>query len=339
MTETSSEPLLTIQDLRIEFGTPAHPLVAVKDAGLQVAAGEIVGLIGESGSGKSLTCRAVMRLMAPPGRITAGSITFDGQDVLGMSAAQLRKLRSRDVGMIFQDPFSSLNPVFRVGDQIAETLQVNRGLRKSEAKAEVLELLAGVGIPDPPRRALAYPHELSGGMRQRIMIALATASQPRLLIADEPTTALDVTTQAQILDLLARMRTERNMSILLVSHDFGVIAAVCDRVAVMYGGHIVEVGPITTLYDNPQHPYTKALLGSVPSLAAAGRVVRREGIGGQPPELTETLPGCVFAPRCPHAEPVCLQAPMTLVPLAQGHGCACVVRPYQQHAVSGHVAR
>lgn len=321
-------PLLSIEGLRIEFGTPAEPLVAVKDVGLTVGAGEIVGLIGESGSGKSLTCRSVLRLLTPPGRVTAGRVLFEGRDVLAMSGKELRNFRAHDVGMIYQDPFSSLNPVFRVGAQVAETLRLNRGLSRAEAKQAVVELLDSVGIPDPQRRALAYPHELSGGMRQRIMIALATASQPRLLVADEPTTALDVTTQAQILALLERLRREQGMSVLLVSHDFGVIAQVCDRVAVMYGGHVVETGSLTTLYDDPQHPYTRALLSSVPSLHAAGRTTRRTGIPGQPPELTEVMPGCVFAPRCSHAAPVCLDAPMTLVPVAEDHDCACVVRPF-----------
>ena len=323
-----TSPLLSIEGLRIEFGTAADPLIAVKDVGLTVGSGEIVGLIGESGSGKSLTCRSVLRLVTPPGRVTAGRVEFDGRDVLGMSARQLREFRAHDVGMIYQDPFSSLNPVFRVGAQVAETLRLNRGLSRRAAAAAVLDLLDSVGIPDPPRRALAYPHELSGGMRQRIMIALATASQPRLLVADEPTTALDVTTQAQILALLQQLRRERGMSVLLVSHDFGVIAEVCDRVAVMYGGHVVESGPLATLYEDPQHPYTRALLASVPSLHAAGRTTRRTGIAGQPPELTETLPGCVFAPRCAHAHPVCLTTPMQLVPLDPDHSCACVVRPF-----------
>ncbi len=322
--------LLAIEDLRIEFGTSAEPLVAVKNVALEVGAGEIVGLIGESGSGKSLTCRSVLRLLTPPGRIAAGTVMFDGRDVLAMSRPELRHLRAHEIGMIYQDPFSSLNPVFRIGEQVAETLRVNRSMSKKDAQPAVLELLDSVGIPDPVRRARAYPHELSGGMRQRVMIALATASQPRLLVADEPTTALDVTTQAQILELLMRLRRERGMSVLLVSHDFGVIAQVCDRVAVMYGGHIVESGPIETIYDDPQHPYTRALLGSVPSLEDAGRTGRREGIPGQPPELTNVLPGCVFAPRCEHAQVVCTQVPMDLVPLSDSHGCACVVLPYRE---------
>jgi oligopeptide/dipeptide ABC transporter ATP-binding protein len=320
-------PLLTVEGLRVEFGPSDAPLAAVKGAGLTLRPGEIVGLIGESGSGKSLTCRAVMRLIQRPGRIAGGRIDFDGRDVLAMSAQELRDFRAHEVGMIYQDPFSSLNPVFRIRDQIAETLRANLGMGKAEARDHAVELLDGVGIPDPARRALAYPHELSGGMRQRVMIALATASRPRLLLADEPTTALDVTTQAQILALLTRLRAEREMAVLLVSHDFGVIAQVCDRVAVMYGGHVVETGSIATIYEASQHPYTRALLESVPELESAGRVKRRPGIAGVPPELSEVLPGCVFAPRCRYAQPSCESVSMALEPIAPGHESACPVRP------------
>jgi oligopeptide/dipeptide ABC transporter ATP-binding protein len=232
--------------------------------------------------------------------------------------------------MIYQDPFSSLNPVFRIGSQVSETLRVNLGMGKSEARRHAVELLDGVGIPDPERRALSYPHELSGGMRQRVMIALATASRPRLLLADEPTTALDVTTQAQILALLQRLRAEREMAVLLVSHDFGVIAQVCDRVAVMYGGHILETAPIAAIYNDAQHPYTRALLESVPELESAGHAKRRPGIPGVPPELTDVLPGCVFAPRCQYAEPGCESVSMALEPVAPDHGTACPVRPFAQ---------
>jgi oligopeptide/dipeptide ABC transporter ATP-binding protein len=321
-------PLLRIEGLRVEFGGGDGPLVAVDGAGLHVEPGEVVGLIGESGSGKSLTCRSVMRLIPRPGRITAGQIEFDGRDVLALSAQELRDFRAHDAGMIYQDPFSSLNPVYRIRDQIAETLRVNLGVGTADARAQAVELLDGVGIPDAERRALSYPHELSGGMRQRVMIALATASRPRLLLADEPTTALDVTTQAQILALLMRLRAERGMAVLLVSHDFGVIAQVCDRVAVMYAGHVVETGPIDALYSNAQHPYTRALLESVPRLESAGRRTRRPGIAGVPPELTEVLPGCVFMPRCRYAQPSCAEISMALEPVSAGHETACPVRPF-----------
>ena len=323
--------LLTIEGLRVEFG----PLVAVKAAGLTIAPGEIVGLIGESGSGKSLTCRSVVRLIPRPGRIAAGSVTFDGRDVLALDPAGLRDLRAHDVGMIYQDPFSSLNPVFRVRDQLVETLRTNLGMGKAEARSHAVELLDGVGIPDPERRALSYPHELSGGMRQRVMIALATASRPRLLLADEPTTALDVTTQAQILGLLTRLRAERGMAVLLVSHDFGVIAQVCDRVAVMYGGHIVETGPIATIYRDAQHPYTRALLDSVPELESAGKPSRRGGIPGVPPELADVLPGCVFKPRCRFARPECTEISMALEPVSPEHETACPVRPFARAEMAG----
>jgi oligopeptide/dipeptide ABC transporter ATP-binding protein len=322
--------LLTVDGLRVQFGA----LVAVKGAGLTVAPGEIVGLIGESGSGKSLTCRAVMRLIQRPGTIAAGTIDFDGRDVLAMSPAELRDFRAHDAGMIYQDPFSSLNPVFRVRDQVVETLRANVGMGKAEARAHTIELLDGVGIPDPERRALSFPHELSGGMRQRVMIALATASRPRLLLADEPTTALDVTTQAQILALLMRLRAERGMAVLLVSHDFGVIAQVCDRVAVMYGGHIVETGPIATIYRDAQHPYTRALLESVPELESAGKPSRRGGIPGVPPELTDVLPGCVFKPRCRFARPECAEISMALEAVAPDHETACPVRPFARAEVA-----
>ncbi|HEY7633365.1 MAG TPA: ABC transporter ATP-binding protein [Thermoleophilaceae bacterium] len=323
-----SKPLMTIEGLRVEFDTPDGKVVAVRDAGLSIRPGEIVGLIGESGSGKTLTCRSVIRLVPWPGEITAGKIEFDGRDVLGMSAKELRDLRAHDVGMIYQDPFSSLNPVFRIGDQLTETLRLNLGLGRAEARARGLELLSDVGIPDPERRALSYPHEFSGGMRQRVMIALATASQPRLLLADEPTTALDVTTQAQILALLMRLREERQIAVLLVSHDFGVIAQVCDRVAVMYGGHMVESGPIEALYNDAQHPYTRALLDSVPQLESAGRATRKSVIPGTPPEPTESLPGCVFKPRCRYAQPSCELVSMALEPVSPGHDTACPLRPF-----------
>jgi oligopeptide/dipeptide ABC transporter ATP-binding protein len=333
MSAVPAEPLLAIDGLRVEFGPADAPLAAVKGVGLEVHAGEIVGLIGESGSGKSLTCRSVMRLIGPPGRIAAGTIAFEGRDVLAMSPKELRDFRAHEAGMIYQDPFSSLNPVFRIGDQVAETLRANLGMGKDEARRHAVELLDGVGIPEPERRALAYPHELSGGMRQRVMIALATASRPRLLLADEPTTALDVTTQAQILALLQRLRAERGMAVLIVSHDFGVIAQVCDRVAVMYGGHVVETAPIATIYEDAQHPYTRALLESVPELESAGRSVRRPGIPGTPPELTDELDGCVFAPRCSYAMPKCTEVSMALAPVAQGHHTACPMRPFARQEV------
>ncbi len=320
--------LLEIEALRVEFPGADGPLAAVKCVDLTLEAGEIVGLVGESGSGKSLTCRAVMQMIPEPGSIAGGSVRFDGEDVLGLSTGKLRDVRAHSIGMIYQNPFGSLNPTLRVGAQIAETLKVNRGMSKRAAKDESLALLERVGIEDPEHRYRAYPHELSGGMCQRVMIAIATASSPRLMLADEPTTALDVTTQAQILKLLAKMSAEEGMAMLLVSHDFGVIAQACDRVAVMYGGHIVETGPVETIYHEPEHPYTRALLNSVPELDSAGNVRRRAALAGHPPELSEVIPGCVFAPRCEHARPECEAIDMKLQPVGTDHHSACPVRPY-----------
>jgi oligopeptide/dipeptide ABC transporter ATP-binding protein len=320
--------LLEIESLRIEFPGEEGPLVAVKGVDLTLEQGEVLGLVGESGSGKSLTCRAVMQMVPEPGRISAGQVRFDGKDVLSLGKRELRDLRAHSVGMIYQNPFGSLNPTMRVGAQIAETLKVNRGMSSNAAKVESVALLDRVGIEDPERRCRAYPHELSGGMCQRVMIAIATASSPRLMLADEPTTALDVTTQAQILKLLGQMRAEQGMAMLLVSHDFGVIAQACDRVAVMYGGHIVETGPVETIYHEPEHPYTRALLNSVPELDSAGEVRRRAALAGHPPELAEVIPGCVFAPRCEHARQECAAVPMKLQALGGDHATACPVRPY-----------
>ncbi len=321
-------PLLEIESLRVEFPGEEGPLVAVKGVDLSVEQGEVLGLVGESGSGKSLTCRAVMQMVPEPGRVSAGQVRFDGEDVLALKKSKLRDFRAHSVGMIYQNPFGSLNPTMRVGAQIAETLKVNRGLSNKAAKAESVALLERVGIEDPERRCRSYPHELSGGMCQRVMIAISTASSPRLMLADEPTTALDVTTQAQILKLLGQMRAEQGMAMLLVSHDFGVIAQSCDRVAVMYGGHIVETGPVEAIYHEPEHPYTRALLNSVPALDSAGNVRRRAALAGHPPELAEVIPGCVFAPRCEHARQECAAVPMKLEALGGDHATACPVRPY-----------
>jgi ABC-type dipeptide/oligopeptide/nickel transport system ATPase component len=258
--------LLNVRNLCVDFAAHKSAAPVVKGVDLDVDVGEVVGLVGESGSGKSLTSRAVMRLIQYPGRVTADELNFDGRDVLGMTAKDLRDFRAHDVGMVFQDPFSSLNPVYRIGAQLSETLRRNLGVNRAEARSQAVTLLERVGIPHADRHYQSYPHELSGGMRQRVMIALATASKPRLLLADEPTTALDVLTQKQILELLTEMRRDLGMSMLLVSHDFGVIAQMCDRVAVMVQGAIVEAGPVAKIYDAPEHPYTKSLLAAVPRL-------------------------------------------------------------------------
>jgi oligopeptide/dipeptide ABC transporter ATP-binding protein len=330
--ETARPPLLAIDGLCISFGRRDKALAAVRDVSLAVGRGEVVGLVGESGSGKSLTCRSVLRLVPAGGHILEGSVTFADRDVLALSPRELRDLRAHEVGMIFQDPFTSLNPTFRVGQQLAETLRLNVGLSRSRARQRAVELLDRVEIDQPQRRFLAYPHELSGGMRQRVMIALAIAARPKLLVADEPTTALDVTTQAQILALLMQLRQEEGMAILLVSHDFGVIAQVCDRVAVMYGGYVVETGTVERVYTQPEHPYTRGLLESIPDLQAAGTGRRRLGIPGQPPAPDETLTGCPFAPRCQFVRPDCTTIPMHLHAVGDGHLSAC---PFERRPTAG----
>jgi oligopeptide/dipeptide ABC transporter ATP-binding protein len=315
--------LLSVENLGVEFGPTNAPLIAVKDVGFSIDRGEVLGLVGESGSGKSLTSRAITKLVSAPGRISSGIVTFDDRDVLGMSPRALREFRASEVGMIFQDPFTSLNPVFRIGAQISETIRLNKGVNRQQARQVAISMLDRVGIPRPEQCYLSYPHELSGGMRQRVMIALATVGKPKLLVADEPTTALDVLTQKEILVLLSEMRRDLGMAILLVSHDFGVIAQMCDRVIVMYGGRIVESGPVDTIYHHPRHPYTKGLLASVPELESANVFRRRVALLGQPPEIGTFRPGCVFMPRCPHAQPACQSISMKLEPVGTNHETAC----------------
>ncbi len=311
-------PVLDVEHLRIGFG--GH--VAVHDISLTVGRSEVVGLIGESGSGKSLTCRAALRIVPRGGQITGGAVRFDGRDVLTLSRRELRSLRAHDVGMIFQDPFSSLNPTLRIGRQLTETLHLNAGLPAPAARDRAIDLLTQVEIPDPAARLEAYPHELSGGQRQRVMIALALAADPKLLIADEPTTALDVSTQGQVLALLRRLRQDRDMSVLLVSHDFGVIAEMCDRVVVVYGGFVVESGTLEEVYTAPVHPYTRALIDAVPVLHPEPGV-RRRGIGGPPLGTVEYGGGCPFEPRCAFARPECRTTDMSLQAISASRASAC----------------
>jgi len=318
-----SGPLLQVSDLRIVFGAGEHAPAAVRNVSFEVAPGEMVGLVGESGCGKSLTCRAAIRLVPRGARIAAGTVLFEGRDVIAMGNREVRRLRAREVGMIFQDPFTSLNPVFRVGAQVAETLRVNLGLTAAQAERETVRILAESEISEPERWRRAFPHELSGGMQQRVIIALALAAKPKLLIADEPTTALDVTTQAQILKLLRRFREDYGVAVLLVSHDFGVIAEACDRVVVMYGGHVLETADVEAVYKAPQHPYTQALLASVPLLQSAGHPRRRKAIDGRPPEPSKELRGCIFEPRCPYVRAACTRIDMKLEPAGASQHTAC----------------
>jgi oligopeptide/dipeptide ABC transporter ATP-binding protein len=319
----SAAPLLSIRGLRTVFPTRQGLVRAVDGVDLDVAAGECLGVVGESGSGKSVTFQSVLGLVRPPGRIEAGEIRFDGRDIAGLPADALRALRGADIAMTMQDALTALNPAFTVETQIVETLRAHRRVQGGARalRATAVELLARVGIPDPESRLGQYPHQFSGGMRQRVMIAIAIACRPRLLIADEPTTALDVTIQAQVLDLLAAMRAESGMGMVLISHDLGVVAAHCDRVAVMYGGQVVESGPTRAVIDAPRHPYTKGLLRSRPDLAHPERPI--VPIGGQIPDPAAPPPGCRFRPRCPEAGPGC-DAPVALRDLGAGRAARCV---------------
>jgi oligopeptide/dipeptide ABC transporter ATP-binding protein len=319
----SAAPLLSIRGLRTVFPTRQGLVRAVDGVDLDVAAGECLGVVGESGSGKSVTFQSVLGLVRPPGRIEAGEIRFDGRDIAGLPADALRALRGGDIAMTMQDALTALNPAFTVETQIVETLCAHRRVQGGARalRATAVELLARVGIPDPESRLGQYPHQFSGGMRQRVMIAIAIACRPRLLIADEPTTALDVTIQAQVLDLLAAMRAESGMGMVLISHDLGVVASHCDRVAVMYGGQVVESGPTRAVIDAPRHPYTRGLLRSRPDLAHPERPI--VPIGGQIPDPAAPPPGCRFRPRCPEAGPGC-DAPVALRDLGAGRAARCV---------------
>jgi oligopeptide/dipeptide ABC transporter ATP-binding protein len=319
----SGQPLLQVRGLTVGFPTLSGIALAVRNLSLDVRRGEIVGLVGESGSGKSVTCRAILGLVPEPGAILGGGVLLDERDLTKSAPRELRRVRGSDVAMIFQDPVSSLNPVFTVGHQIAEVLRQRRSLSRSQGRARALELLHRVGIPSPERRLRSYPHELSGGMRQRVMIAMALSGEPRLLLADEPTTALDVTIQDQILFLLADIRRETGMAIILVSHDLGVIAQACDTVAVMYAGYLVEVAPAAELFARPQHPYTRVLLDAIPRLDAGVSRGELRAIAGQPPDLRELPAGCPFAPRCPHARAECRAVSMELVDVGPEHLSAC----------------
>jgi peptide/nickel transport system ATP-binding protein len=292
----SGDLLLEVRNLRTSFHTTDGVVRAVDGIDFHVRRGEVMGLVGESGCGKSVTSLSIMRLVAPPGRVEAGEVIFDGQDLLKLSPHKMRDIRGERISMIFQQPTSSLNPVYDVGRQLGEVLELHRNMKRAAARNRALELLRMVGIPDPARRLDAFPHELSGGMAQRVMIAMALACEPELLIADEPTTALDVTIQAQILDLMRTLQRETNTAMILITHDLGVVAEMCDRVAVMYAGEIVEQTDVATLFDEPKHPYTRGLIGSVPTLGSTADQLAT--IPGSVPNLIDLPPACRFAPRC-----------------------------------------
>jgi len=329
--------LLEIQNLHTYFQTREGLVCAVDGVSFDLDRGELLAVVGESGCGKSITALSIMRLVAPPGKIVAGEIFFEGRDLLKLSRAEMRGVRGNDIAMIFQDPMTSLNPVFTVGEQIAEALRLHRNLSRKDARVAAVAAMREVAIPDAELRVKDYPHQLSGGMRQRVMIAMALACDPKLLIADEPTTALDVTIQAQILELLNNLRSTRELAVLLITHDLGVVAEVADRVAVMYTGQIVEASPAAELFARPKHPYTEGLLRSVPKLttAAVKKEERLQTIDGTVPRLTALPPGCHFEPRCPYRMPRCREQEIPLYPAAESVTARCVLYdPASVQAVS-----
>ncbi len=319
----AGRPVLDVQGLKVTFGTRGGTVHAVNDVSFSLSRGELLGVVGESGSGKSVTMMSLMGLLpSPPARIDGGRVLFGGADILRLPVRDLRAIRGRRVGFVFQDPMTSLNPVFTVGNQLAEPLVRHMGLSRARARDRAAALLARVGIPDAAARLRGYPHQFSGGMRQRVMIAMALACDPEVLIADEPTTALDVTIQAQILELVRELRTTRGMAIIWITHDLGVIAGIADRVAVMYAGQIVEHAPVADLFARPQHPYTRALLGTVPHLAGP-RQDRLRVIPGQPPVMMAPPAGCAFAPRCTHRFDRCTVDTPRRRDVGRGHDVAC----------------
>ena len=318
--------LLEVTNLKTYFATRKGEVRSVDDVSFAVERGETLSLVGESGCGKSVTALSIMRLVSFPGRVVGGEIFFEGRDLLKLTEKEMRAIRGDDIAMIFQDPMTSLNPVLTVGEQIAEAIRLHRKVSKQEAWNQAIEGMRDVAIPSAETRAKNFPHEMSGGMRQRVMIAMALACDPKLLIADEPTTALDVTIQAQILDLLKELREKRNLALLLITHDLGVVAETSDRVAVMYAGKIVEEASATDLFSHPRHPYTEGLLRAVPRLdeVRQGRMLRLQTIEGVVPNPLELPPGCRFAPRCQHAKDKCREGDIPLVDLDTEHWTRCI---------------
>ena len=329
--QAAAPPLLSIRDLQVEFETDAGNVPAVRGVDLEIRAGETVALVGESGCGKSVTALAVMRLMT--GRVAGGSIHFEGKDLARLPESEMRRVRGAQIGMIFQEPMTSLNPVFKIGRQIEEVLVLHQHLAASAARAQALDLLSRVGIPSPAERAEQYPHELSGGMKQRVMIAIAIACRPKLLIADEPTTALDVTIQAQIMALLKSLKDELSMAVLLITHDLGVVAHFAERVDVMYAGKIVEHGSVRDIFKRPAHPYTRALLGGLPDSTSVGK--RLEAIPGRVPSPAMLPPGCAFCARCKHAFAPCQAEQPPVFDVDAPHVAACWLHDPQRPNTPG----
>ncbi|MBO4887273.1 MAG: ABC transporter ATP-binding protein [Firmicutes bacterium] len=317
-----SEHLVDIQNLHLSFFTPAGEVKALNDVSLFLDEGEVLGVVGESGSGKSVTASAIMGITADPGRIVSGKVIFNGHDIGSLDEKELRKIRGKEVSMIFQDPMTSLNPVYTVGNQIEEAILLHTEKNKQEAKERAIELLRLVGINEPEKRIKQYPHELSGGMRQRVMIAIALACEPKLLIADEPTTALDVTIQAQILELIMELKNKLGMAVILITHDLGIVSSMCDRIAVMYAGKVIECGTTDDIFYNTKHEYTKGLLRSVPNLyeEESSRLI---AIEGTPVDMLNPPAGCPFAPRCPQCMKICLKEMPPYHEFSDIHYSAC----------------
>ncbi len=324
----SKTPLLEVKDIVVDFQTRAGNARVLDHVSLQVNEGEVLGIVGESGCGKSMTALSIMGLVPnPPGKVTSGSIKLEGQEMVGLDNDQLRKIRGKEIGMIFQEPMTSLNPVFTVGEQIAETIRLHEGVSPQAAQTRAIEMLKAVEIPEAETRAKAYPHQLSGGMRQRVMIAMALACNPRVLIADEPTTALDTTVQAQIFDLLQNLQEETGTAIIMITHDMGAIAELADNVVVMYAGKVVERGVVKKVLTKPEHPYTKGLIECVPHLVSNPPKTRKRlmEIPGVVPSLTELGKGCAFAPRCAEAIAKCKTQQPSLAEAGKNHLAACWV--------------
>jgi len=315
-----AERLLDISELRTYFFTEAGVVKAVDGISVNVNAGETIGLVGESGSGKSVTAQSALRIVPKPGRIVGGSIKFDGEDLLAKSEDEMRKFRGPKMAVVFQDPTTSLNPVYTVGKQLTDIIRLHRDMTKEEARKSSLQILERVGIPAPEERLKAYPHELSGGMKQRVAIARALTCEPKLLFADEPTTNLDVTVQAQVLDLLKALQKEFNMAMVMITHDMGIIADMTRRVTVLYAGKVMEVADTATIFNSPKHPYTEALLKAVPNVAQTQTL---EVIPGNIPNLIEPPSGCVFHPRCKYAKEICMKEVPPLEKVDEGHYVAC----------------
>ena len=327
----TTEPLLQVRNLRVEFATDDGIVTAVADVSFDVGPGRVVGVVGESGSGKSVTALTVLGLTRGPGARIGGEVLYRGRDLLPLKERQLQRLRGKEIAMIFQDPMTSLNPVHRVGDQIVETIVIHEHVSRAVAKRRAVELLTQVGIPNASRRADDYPHQFSGGMRQRAMIAMALSCNPSILIADEPTTALDVTIQAQILDLIGRLRKDFGSAVILITHDLGVVADLADEVNVMYAGRIVERAATAGIFDDAQHPYTWGLLESIPRIDRP-KARRLKPIRGQPPSLIELPPGCTFAPRCPFVFALCSEEPELLGRASPNHLDRCWLPPNERTA-------